>query len=305
MEENKIKDIRKEVFGTYEKKVFNKVPNKYVLMVRNVLDGDISIKGEGLRVAMPLITESRLVFKGEKSIDYPNFVFETKGGFEVTIDLAVTFKIVNPEKALYEHEDVFQELYLRLRNILTPLFKQLDYEEIARLDLNDVSKLGGIVPLKKEMDILKDKYGLEIVSLLKKSVDQDKETNEAFRKRILAEKEKEATMIKADAELYRIQKEADANLYKAKAEVEVEREKKNLEVEIWDKKIGNLITALSNKGMRPEEIGKLINSMIYTDGQANVTAFVGDNSLDKVLAQMGAAYNTGKQAVEGSKTKKK
>lgn len=273
---------RTALFGKYKVKLVRNIPNNRVLMVRNRVTSKITIKTSGMHMVMPWC-ESREVRIDEQILNYPVRSYETIEGFEVDVDLGVQVKIVDPEKAYYSHNDVFESLRLRFESILVHIFKAATYEEISNMnfDINLLANDYRLSLLHNELQAIENQHGIKVVNIIKASVNQSGEMNEAYASVKKAEKEKEAEARRAEAQLFKDLKEAEGQ--KAKNDVELEK---------FEKKIGIIAKELKGNGVSKEDISKIIQTVLYTDSNANTNINIFDSGNSNAI-QMGAAIGAG------------
>lgn len=283
-ENNKKNNItREEEYQIYISKIYRVIPKNHALIVRNKFIGNrVDVKTGGFALISPF-HESKLVSLAVRNFDYSKQVFEDKEGQDIIIDLAITVKIVDPVKYEYLNEDTEKELRQLLESIMRALIKKYSYEELRgqRFSLPDssmnASALTGIqkdlYDIRIELDSFANKYGLAVENLYNKSIQQTEKLQEAYNKRIIAEKEAEAEEIKKLAELKRAKIAAEILDIEATAKAEAKTKE-------YKAKYGALLEAISSlPKTKQAEILKAFTAGL--EGNANLfMSLNGDNNVN-------------------------
>lgn len=229
-------------YKVYITKVFRVIPKNAVLITRNKFNGNrIKVKTGGFAL-IPPYSESKLVSLAVRNYDYEKQEFEDRNGLDLTVDLAVTVKIVDAIKYEYENKNVEAELKQLIDSLMRSLIKKCVYEELSAarielaktsIDINDMPKSpkeqlqvgtrtsypktfsGELLKIRDELDKFATRYGLVVVDLYTKSIQQSAAMQEAYNKQVIAMKEREAALIAKEGEKERAK--IDAEIAKIKA----------------------------------------------------------------------------------------
>lgn len=233
-------------YKVYITKVFRVIPQNAVLLTRNKFNGNwIKVKTGGFALISPF-SESKLVSLAVRNFDYEKQEFEDRNGLDLTVDLAVTVKIVDPIRYEYKNKNVEAELKQLIDSLMRSLIKKCIYEELsaARIELPSTSidigrnneKIpkspkeqlhvikrssypktfsGELLRIRDGLDQFAKRYGLVVIDLYTKSIQQSAAMQEAYNKQVIAKKERAAALIAKEGEKERAM--IDAEIAKIKA----------------------------------------------------------------------------------------
>lgn len=271
-------------YEVYTTKLYRTIPKNSVLIVRNKFNGkDVEVKEGGFAIIAPW-KESKFVSLAVRNFDYPQQKFEDSLGQDVLIDLSVSVKIVDPIKYEYNNENIEQELEQLISSSVRILINKSQYEQLkskrfnvseymykgnkyyknVHTDINGNS-LGIVIPfptdfekelceMRNKLDEFADKYGLAVVDLYNKEVQQTEDIQTAFNKKILAEKEAEAKLIEKKAEQERAKIDAEIKTINAKAEAEANKLKYEA-----------ILKVLKDSNMTPEDQARFLQTFMYSN----------------------------------------
>lgn len=283
-------------YSTYITKLYRTIPKNTALIIRNKYNGsDVKVKTGGFAVVAPW-SESKLVSLAVKNFDYDKQKLEDNDGMDVIIDLAISVKVVDPIKYEYYHNNIDEELKQLITSSMRVLINKNVYSNLKSnrfnisnytcfgdkyykdIHKNDEGKEVGtlinpenydnqlelefdkeLCEFSKRLDNFADRYGLKVVDLYNKEVQQTDEMQAAYNKKIIAEKEAAAKMIEKDAELKRA--EVDAKIIRIKAEAQAEADRVRYEA---------ILQVLNDSNMSPEEQAKFLQAFMYSGGKDNV-----------------------------------
>lgn len=263
----------------FKVRVFAIVPPDYALVTTNIFTGKSTTLSAGAHVIAPW-NRSIYVSITTESIDYTKREFEVKDQFNVIVDYAIEVRVSDPAKYVFATRDNNAKVMLekRLDKIMYRLSRTSYYNELAtiKLNINDI-KDPMMNEIKKELDEFSNLYGLEVVALNIKSVDQTKEMSEKFQE---TQKRKIDNQNKIEA-----------------AQAEFEAEKKKVEAIAYKMKI------LKEQGLSKEEILKIVQTQIMIEsGNAQFMNFSGDNTN---AASFGAQFQAGVNMINDNKQTQK
>lgn len=285
----------KDLYEVYITRIFRVIPKNSVLITRNKFNGkSVSIVGGGFAFLSPF-RESKLVSLAIRNFDYPKQNFEDSNGQDITVDLAVTVKIVDPIKYEYENTDVEAELKQLLESIMRSLIKKHTYEDLSKnrfelpaynenstpsMILHPVNIDEEMINARVILDEFAERNGLAIMNLYNKSIEQDPRIQEAYNKEVIARREAMALKVQKDAELER-----------TKTDYEISKIKAEAEAYLVESKYKALINAVSGL---PKQKQAEILKIFSLDPKSNANIFMtldGDASVKNGLAT-GAAIGS-------------
>lgn len=290
------KNINVNEYSTYITKLYRTIPKNSALIIRSKYNGkDVQVKTGGFALVAPW-KESKLVSLAVKNFDYNKQKIEDHDGMDVIIDLAISVKVVDPIKYEYYHSNIDEELKQLITSSMRILINKNVYSNLKskRFNISNYTCIGNkyyknihrnanggntgnlitlanydseleyefdkeLCEFSKRLDNFANRYGLKVVDLYNKEVQQTDEMQEAYNKKIIAEKEATAKMIEKDAELKRA--EVDAKIIKIKAEAQAEADRVRYEA---------ILQVLKDSNMSPEEQAKFLQAFMYSGGKDNV-----------------------------------
>jgi len=288
-------------YDSYFSKLYVSIPKNTKLIIENKFNGkSVKVSERGFRILMPW-QKAKMIYMGVGNFDYKKEVYEDKDGQDVIIDVAITVKVVDPIKYEHENADVEAELKQKLQSILRALIKNHTYEELSgsRFNLPQSKYDTGVaMPMiastmrsellaaRQELDLFADRYGLAVISLYSQKVEQTLEMQEAYNKKILADREAIAAKAKVDAELERAKINAEIVKTNAKAEAEAEE----LKLSARYKAILETI-----KDLPAEQQAEILKAFAIANNNGNANVFMsvgGDDSVKTGIVSGVAAGTT-------------
>lgn len=278
-------------YEVYIGKFYRTIPKNCVLIVRNKFNGkDVKVKEGGFTLIAPWC-ESKLVSLAVRNFDYQKQKFEDSLGQDVIIDLAVSVRIVDPVKYEYNSQNVEQELEQLISSSIRILINKSKYDELKskRFNVSEYMCKGNIYyknvrrdskgkfvgavissptefekelcEMREKLDEFADKYGLSVVDLYNKEVQQTEDLQAAYNKQILAEKEAKAKLIEKQAEQERAK--IDAEIKTIKAEADAKADKLKYEA---------ILKVLKDSNMSPEDQARFLQAFMYSNANAQNVA---------------------------------
>ena len=141
----------------------------------------------------------------------------TKDNVEVNVETAVFYRVVDPAKAVYRIEDIDSAIATTTESVIRSAGGKLELDEL-QTSRDTMSE-----EILQKLDRAADEWGVDITRTEITDVIVDKETKTAQRQQLNAERDRRATVAKAEGERQRVQLEADAELYAAQKQAEAER----------------------------------------------------------------------------------
>jgi len=152
------------------------------------------VKGPGLIFLVPFLQTMQVVDLRVKVLDVPDQEVITKDNIPVRINAVVYFRIVDPAKVVLEVESyryaVLQLAQTMMKNIVGE--KTLDELLQQRAEIANL--------IKKELDQMTDKWGIDITVLELKDIIIPSQLKRTISKAAEAEREKRAVIIKAEGD---------------------------------------------------------------------------------------------------------
>jgi regulator of protease activity HflC (stomatin/prohibitin superfamily) len=153
-----------------------------------------SVRGPGLFMIVPLIDQLRKVDTRILAVDIPKQQVITKDNVPVSINAVLFFRVLRPQDAIIQVQDyrfaISQYAQTSLRDVIGQMtLDQLltEREEIARLIESNV-----------ERDTVE--WGLEVTGLRIQDIDMPEELKKMMSRQASAEREKRATITKAEGD---------------------------------------------------------------------------------------------------------
>ena len=258
--EHKGEDI--DLYQVYIVKLLRTVPKNSALICKNKFTGNVYVKGSGLRINPPWV-EGKLLSLAYNVKDYPKEGFKTIDGIEITVDIALDFKVVDPVKFSFESDDVFAQLAILTKTLLRDYVAGKTEEEMSRGKHSKTS-----IDPDGEFDDFENKYGVHVDKVRIKNIELPQSLKDDYEKAVTAQKERE-----------RLLKEAEAKRDAAKFQAETDMIKGQAEIDLLSKKIGKLIEVAADKGVDASDV---LRTTMFSQSDANV--FLGmNNSEDAML----------------------
>jgi regulator of protease activity HflC (stomatin/prohibitin superfamily) len=153
----------------------------------------------------------------ERQLDAFEISVITRDNVEILLETTVFFRVIDAAKSVYRIRDVPLALRTTAESIIRSAAGKLELDEIqsSRQKMNDEI----LMNLRDAADV----WGLEITRTEITDVRVDEATKEAQRQQLNAERERRATVARAEGERQRVQLEADAQLYEAEKKAEAIR----------------------------------------------------------------------------------
>lgn len=259
--------------GVFYTKIYRVIPKNCVLIIRSKFSGSkVECRPEGHAWVAPW-KEAKLISVAEKTIDYPKIEFDDSEGQSVFVDYAITVKIIDSIKYEYAHQDPEQALKILLTSLIRVLMRKSSWEEMAghQFELNR----GGIntdipVPefddelkyIRKRLDIFKNEYGLAVVSLVSKDIQQSPEMQKAYDEKKRKDKEGEALV--AQAKRNKEKAEIDAEIRRTEADAKAYQQQKEALVNAQRLKLSIQAIKQGLDGLPIEQVSRIVSDLAHT-----------------------------------------
>ena len=174
----------------------------------------------------------------------------TRDNVEIELETTVFFRVINASKSVYRIKDVPLALRTTAESIIRSAAGKLELDEVqsSRQKMNE--------EILQNLREASEVWGLEITRSEITDVRVDEATKEAQRQQLNAERERRATVARAEGERQRVELQADGELYEAQKKAEAIRLTADAEA-----------YAVVKKAEADAEQTKVIAEAISQDGQ--------------------------------------
>ena len=169
----------------------------------------------GINLLIPFLDRvEHKVLVLERQLDAFDISVITRDNVEIVLETTVFFRITDSAKSVYRIRDVPLALRTTAESIIRSAAGKLELDDIqsSRQQMND--------EILKNLREAAEVWGLEITRSEITDVRVDEATKQAQRQQLNAERERRATVAKAEGERQRVELEADAQLYEATKQAE-------------------------------------------------------------------------------------
>ena len=245
-------------YTEWKAKIFRVVPENSVLVKQSKITGNIrkSVGIKGLHLSIPLLTKSIYVPTFESIIDYQKSdEYIDKNGERLTVDFAIKLKITDPEKYMKSGRYQLANLNVITESLLKTYIKKKRFSELSEIKLISLDEFDPAVPGPKggtperAYEDFEKRYGIGVESVELKTVEENKEMQEARQAKRKKELEKEAQEIELEKEKAKAEMDAKIIDIKAEAEAKKIRKIKEAEYEMASKEYVTYHQALSDQGL--------------------------------------------------------
>ena len=141
----------------------------------------------------------------------------TRDNVEIELETTVFFRVINASKSVYRIKDVPLALRTTAESIIRSAAGKLELDEVqsSRQKMNE--------EILQNLREASEVWGLEITRSEITDVRVDEATKEAQRQQLNAERERRATVARAEGERQRVELQADGELYEAQKKAEAIR----------------------------------------------------------------------------------
>jgi regulator of protease activity HflC (stomatin/prohibitin superfamily) len=229
----------------------------------------------GLNFYVPLFQKIRNISLAMRPLALPNYSIITKDNADVSASLTLNYHVTNAEKYQYENTDSVESMAQLVRGHLRDI--------IGRMDLNEA--LGSTAKINQELALaigdLTNTYGINVDRINIDELTPSRAIQEAMDKQLTADRERVATIAKAEGEARSIELTTkarnDAIMATAKAEADATQTRADAERYRIDKVQSGLAGTDDKyfKNQSIEAFSKLANSsanlvVVPSDGMTEV-----------------------------------
>ena len=210
----------------------------------------------------------------ERQLDAFDISVITRDNVEIILETTVFFRVIDAAKSVYRIRDVPLALRTTAESVIRSAAGKLELDDIqsSRQQMND--------EILKNLREASEVWGLEITRSEITDVRVDEATKQAQRQQLNAERERRATVAKAEGERERVELEADAELYEATKKAEAIRLTADAEA-----------YAVIRKAEADAEQTRVVAEAIANDGQPAVDFEILKRQVD-AIGRMAASENT-------------
>ena len=229
----------------------------------------------GINLLVPFLdrVEHKVVVL-ERQLDAFNISVITRDNVEIVLETTVFFRVLEAAASVYRIRDVPLALRTTAESIIRSAAGKLELDDIqsSRQQMNE--------EILQNLRDAAEVWGLEITRSEITDVRVDEATKQAQRQQLNAERERRATVAKAEGDRQRVQLEADAQLYQASKQAEAVRVTADAEA-----------YAVVKKAEADAEQTRMIAEAISNNGQPAIDFEILKRQVD-AIAKLAASDNT-------------
>ncbi|WMC12216.1 SPFH/Band 7/PHB domain protein [Oceanimonas pelagia] len=173
-----------------------------------------AIGGENVAV----VQEETRIDRRETVLDFPGQSVITADNVSVTVNGALYFQVIDPERAVYQTENLIQAIEILAKTSLRSEVGKMELDKLfeSRQEIND--------KLQLVMDEAGNKWGVKVTRVEIQDIMIPAEVEDAMRKQMAAERERRALVLQANGEreaaIARAEGEKRSNILVAEGEKE-------------------------------------------------------------------------------------
>ncbi|WP_445398696.1 SPFH domain-containing protein [Zobellella sp. An-6] len=173
-----------------------------------------AIAGENVAV----VQEETRIDRRETVLDFPAQSVITADNVSVTVNGALYFQVIDPERAVYQTENLIQAIEILAKTSLRSEVGRMELDKLfeSRQEIND--------KLQLVMDEAGNKWGVKVTRVEIQDINIPVEVEDAMRKQMAAERERRALVLQASGEreaaIARAEGEKRSNILVAEGERE-------------------------------------------------------------------------------------
>ncbi len=163
-----------------------------------------AIRGPGLFFILPIVDRVRLVDTRVQAMDIPRQEVITRDNVPVSINGALFFRVSNVEDAVMKIQDYVYAISLLAQTALRDVVGGMSLDEL----LSERDRIGKLVEDTVEKD--SRQWGLEVTGIRLQDIDMPEDLKKIMSRQASAEREKRATITKAEGDKLAADNLADA-----------------------------------------------------------------------------------------------
>ncbi|TVQ67866.1 MAG: SPFH/Band 7/PHB domain protein [Oceanospirillales bacterium] len=143
---------------------------------------------------VPMVVEETRIDRRETVLDFPSQSVITGDNVSITINGALYFQVIDPERAVYQAENLVQAIEILAKTSLRSEVGKMELDKLfeSRQEIND--------KLQIVMDEAGNKWGVKVTRVEIQDIDIPKDVEDAMRKQMTAERERRALVLQASGE---------------------------------------------------------------------------------------------------------
>ncbi|WP_151703134.1 SPFH domain-containing protein [Nitrincola alkalilacustris] len=179
-----------------------------------------SIKMRGYQIInnepVAIVSEVTRIDRRETVLDFPGQSVVTADNVSVSVNGALYFQVIDPERAVYQAENLVQAIEILAKTSLRSEMGKMELDKLfeSRQEIND--------KLQIVMDEAGNKWGVKVTRVEIQDITIPREVEDAMRKQMAAERERRALVLQANGEreaaIARAQGEKESNVLVAEGE---------------------------------------------------------------------------------------
>lgn len=151
-------------------------------------------RGPGLTLLIPFIETARKVDLRERFLEIPRQTAISKDNTSIDIDFLIYYRIVNPKLSVLEIENVVAASLNIAATTLRAVIGDIELDDMLarREQINDV--------LRVKLDEVTERWGMKITRVEIREIEPPQEVRDAMNRQMASERERRATVTKAEGE---------------------------------------------------------------------------------------------------------
>lgn len=143
---------------------------------------------------IPVVVEETRIDRRETVLDFPGQAVITGDNVSVTVNGALYFQVIDPERAVYQAENLVQAIEILAKTSLRSEVGKMELDKLfeSRQEIND--------KLQIVMDEAGNKWGVKVTRVEIQDITIPREVEDAMRKQMAAERERRALVLQASGE---------------------------------------------------------------------------------------------------------
>jgi len=155
----------------------------------------VGLRNPGLNLIVPIYHKLEIVDLRIRTIDIPKQEVMTKDNVPVGVNAVVYFKVENPEKAVLKIRDYTYAVSQYAQTALRDIIGEIDLDTL----LTEREKIASNI--KNIVDKETDEWGIDVTAIKIQDIELPQDMKRVMARQAEAEREKRATIIKAEGEL--------------------------------------------------------------------------------------------------------
>lgn len=176
--------------------------------------------GAGLHLVVPFfenVSPNHKIPILERQIDKEKLHSITRDNVSIEISLAILYRVVDSSKYAYRIYNIDSAIHAIVTGTVRNVIGKTDFDGVQsnRRHLSD--------EIESELANVSDEWGIKLTRVEIVKVEVDEATHHAMQKQLNSERERRATVTKAEGDKQAVQLESDAKLYAAQKQADAKR----------------------------------------------------------------------------------